>query len=143
MKGRDETMEKANQKIKTFFMFEGRAEEAMNFYTSLFDQSEIISIQRYGANETGPEGTVMKATFSIKGQQFMCIDSGVNHGFTFTPSISLFVTCDTEEEIDQVFESLSLEGSILMPLAAYPFSEKFGWVSDKFGVSWQLSLEKS
>jgi len=135
-------MEKTKQKIKTFLMFEGNAEEAMSFYTSLFDESEIISIKRYGANEAGAEGTVIQAVFSLKGQQFMCIDSSVKHGFTFTPAISLFVTCDTEEEIDRVFASLSQEGSILMPLAAYPFSEKFGWVADKYGVTWQLTLER-
>jgi predicted 3-demethylubiquinone-9 3-methyltransferase (glyoxalase superfamily) len=128
------------QKITTFLMFEGKAEEAMNFYTSLFDKSEIISISRYGANEAGAEGTVKHAIFSLNGQEFMCIDSIVKHDFTFTPSISLYVTCDTEDEIDRVFEKLSREGNVLMPLAAYPFSEKFGWVTDKYGVSWQLNL---
>jgi predicted 3-demethylubiquinone-9 3-methyltransferase (glyoxalase superfamily) len=135
-------MENYNQKITTFLMFSGKAEEAMNFYTSLFDSSEIVSISRYGANEAGAEGTVLHATFSLKGQVFMCIDSSVKHEFTFTPAISLYVACDTEDEIDRVFQSLSQEGSILMPLAVYPFSEKFGWVADKYGVSWQLNLEK-
>jgi len=121
-------------------MFEGRAEEAMNFYISLFDQSEIVSIQRYGANEAGVEGSVLRAVFSLKGQQFMCIDSYVKHGFTFTPAISLYVSCDTEDEINEVFERLSQGGAVLMPLAAYPFSQKFGWVQDKFGVSWQLNF---
>lgn len=128
--------------ISTFFMFEGKAEEAMNFYTSIFDNSEILSISRYGANEAGPEGTVLHATFSLNGQEFMCIDSFVKHDFSFTPSISLYVTCDTEEEIDRAFEKLSQDGSVLMPLAAYPFSEKFAWVADKFGVTWQLTLAK-
>jgi predicted 3-demethylubiquinone-9 3-methyltransferase (glyoxalase superfamily) len=73
----------------------------------------------------------------------MCIDSNVKHEFSFTPAISLYVTCDTEDEINRLFESLSQDGSILMPLAAYPFSEKFGWVADKYGVSWQLTLTKS
>jgi predicted 3-demethylubiquinone-9 3-methyltransferase (glyoxalase superfamily) len=66
----------------------------------------------------------------------------VEHDFTFTPSISLFVTCDTEEEIDRLFEKLSQDGSVLMPLSDYPFSEKFAWVEDKYGVSWQLNLAK-
>ncbi|MBL0386080.1 VOC family protein [Tumebacillus sp. ITR2] len=126
--------------ITTFFMFEGKAEEAMNFYISIFDKSEITSISRYGANEAGAEGSVKHAIFTLNGQEFMCIDSFVNHGFTFTPSISLYVTCDTEEEIDRAFEKLSRDGSILMPLAPYPFSKKFGWVADRFGVTWQLSL---
>jgi predicted 3-demethylubiquinone-9 3-methyltransferase (glyoxalase superfamily) len=123
-------------------MFDGKAEEAMNFYTSLFDQSEIISIQRYGANEAGAEGTVLEAAFSLDGQVFRCIDSNIKHGFTFTPAISIYVTCDTEDEIDRVFESLSQDGSVFMPLSSYPFSEKFGWVADKYGVSWQLNLTK-
>lgn len=129
------------QKIKTFLMFDGRAEEAMNYYTSLFERSGITDISYYGPNEEGPEGTVHKATFSLKGQEFMCIDSAVKHNFTFTPSVSLFVTCDTEEEIDRLFEKLSRGGSVLMPLAVYPFSKKFCWVADQFGLSWQLSLE--
>lgn len=70
----------------------------------------------------------------------MCIDSSIKHEFTFTPAISLYVTCDTEEEIDEAFEKLSEDGGVLMPLAAYPFSEKFGWVADKYGVTWQLNL---
>jgi predicted 3-demethylubiquinone-9 3-methyltransferase (glyoxalase superfamily) len=127
-------------KITTFFMFDGKAEEAMNFYISLFDQSEIISMTRYGANEAGEEGTVKHATFSLNGQVFMCIDSSVKHEFSFTPAISLHVTCDTEDEIDRLFETLSQDGTVFMPLAANPFSKKFGWVADKYGVSWQLTL---
>lgn len=128
------------QKITTFLMFEGKAEEAMNFYTSLFSNSRIVDISRYGAGEQGKEGTVMHATFSLNGQEFMCIDSFVSHGFTFTPSISLYVKCESEEEIDKVFAALSANGQVLMPLGPYPFSRKFGWLSDKFGVSWQLTL---
>nr|WP_216855170.1 VOC family protein [Paenibacillus alba] len=128
------------QKVTTFLMFEGQAEEAMNLYTSLFDQSEILTIQRYGPNEAGAEGSVLKATFSIHGQTFMCIDSSVKHEFTFTPSISFYVTCETEEEVDRVFEKLAQDGKVYMPLGSYPFSERFGWVGDKFGVTWQLNL---
>ncbi len=130
----------SDQNVFAFLMFSGEAEEAMNFYTSLFDQSEIISITRYGANEAGKEGTVVHATFSLKGQLLMCIDSYVKHDFTFTPAISLYVNCDSEAEIDRAYESLSQDGAVLMPLAAYPFSEKFTWVQDKYGVSWQLNL---
>lgn len=124
-------------------MFDGNAEEAMNLYTSLLDQSEIINISRYGANGPGKEGTVMHATFTLNGQEFMCIDSNVKHDFTFTPSMSLYVNCDTEEEIDEVFNKLVQEGEVLMPLAAYPFSKKFGWLNDKYGVSWQLNLSEN
>ncbi|MGG0727893.1 VOC family protein [Bacillus paramycoides] len=133
-------MSNTNQKITTFLMFEGNAEEAMNFYTSLFDQSEIVSISRYDANGPGKEGTVIHATFTLNGQEFMCIDSFVKHDFTFTPAMSLYVTCETEEEIETVFNKLAQDGAILMPLGSYPFSKKFGWLNDKYGVSWQLTL---
>ncbi|PGV31978.1 hypothetical protein COD75_24565 [Bacillus anthracis] len=133
-------MSNANQKITTFLMFEGKAEEAMNFYTSLFDQSEIVNISRYDENGPGKESTVIHATFTLHGQEFMCIDSYVNHNFTFTPAMSLYVTCDTEEEIETAFNKLAQDGAVLMPLGAYPFSKRFGWLNDKYGVSWQLTL---
>jgi len=133
-------LKNTRQKITTFLMFDGNAEEAMTLYTSLFDQSEIINISRYGANEPGKEGTVMHATFTLNGQEFMCIDSSVKHEFTFTPSMSLYVNCDTEAEIDEVFNKLAQEGEVLMPLAVYPFSKKFGWLNDMYGVSWQLNF---
>ena len=131
------------QKITTFLMFDGKAEEAMRFYMSLFKRSEILGITRYGANEDGVEGTVKHATFTLNGQEFMCIDSSAQHGFTFTPSMSLYVRCDTEGEIDALFANLAQDGQVLMPLDRYPFSAKFGWLSDRFGVSWQLNLEGS
>lgn len=132
-----------NQKITTFLMFEGKAEEAMNFYISLFGQSAVVNIVRYGPNEAGPEGSVLHAIFTLNGQQFMCIDSYEKHKFTFTPSISLYVNCDTNEEIVELFARLSEGGGVMMPLSNYPFSEKFGWVADRFGVSWQLNLNKA
>jgi|SRR5690625_2225744 len=129
------------KKVTPFLMFQnGQAEEAMNYYTSLIEDSEITSISRYGANESGDEGTVMHATFSLKGQEFMCIDSNVTHQFTFTPSFSIYLTCDSEEEIEMIYEKLLTDGQALMPLDNYGFSKKFGWVNDKFGVSWQLTL---
>jgi predicted 3-demethylubiquinone-9 3-methyltransferase (glyoxalase superfamily) len=130
------------EKVTPFLMFEGNAEEAMNFYTSLVQDSKITSISKYGADGPGKEGTVFQATFTLKGQEFMCIDSYVNHEFTFTPSFSIFLTCSTEDEIDLLFEKLSDKGSVLMPLGDYSFSKKFGWIADKFGVSWQLTLPK-
>lgn len=130
-----------NQKITTFLMFSGKAKEAMDYYTSIFERSEIIHAQYYGPNEAGDEGTVMHAAFSLNGQVFMCIDSNVEHEFSFTPAISLYVTCDNEDEIDRLYEKLSQGGCEYMPLATYPFSKKYGWVGDKYGVSWQLSLE--
>ncbi|ENQ3076988.1 VOC family protein [Bacillus sp. WLY-B-L8] len=136
-------MDNSSQKITTFLMFRGTAEEAMNHYTSIFDQSEIISISRYGANEAGEEGTVLHAAFSLKGQRFMCIDSSNKDVHQFTPAMSLFVSCETEEEIDRAFDKLSQDGAILMPLTNSPWSAKFGWVQDKYGVSWQLNLAKN
>lgn len=84
----------------------------------------------------------MHATFSLKDQTFMCIDSIVSHDFTFTPSISLYVECDSAEEVEHLFAKLSEGGTVLMPLSPTPVSEKFGWLSDRFGVSWQLNLPK-
>lgn len=131
------------EKVTPFLMFqEGKAEEAMNFYTSLIEGSAITNIIRYGANESGDEGTVMQATFTLKGQEFMCIDSNVKHQFSFTPSFSIFVTCTTEEELDNIYQKLSEGGKALMPLGDYGFSKKFGWLNDRFGVSWQLNLPK-
>jgi predicted 3-demethylubiquinone-9 3-methyltransferase (glyoxalase superfamily) len=129
-----------SQKIKTFLMFEGRCEEAINFYVALFGDAAVTDLHRYGPGEPGPEGSVKQATFAIAGQTFMAIDSPVKHAFTFTPAMSLFVDCADEAEIDRLFAELSEGGSVLMPLEAYPFSRKFGWLADKFGVSWQLNL---
>lgn len=129
------------QQITTFLMFFGQAEEAIQLYTSLFANSTIVNISRFGAGEEGAEGKVRHATFSLNGQQFMCIDSNAaDHGFTFTPAISLYVTCATEAEIDRLYAGLSAGGGVMMPLDAYPFSPKFAWIADRFGVSWQLSL---
>lgn len=127
--------------VTPFLMFQnGKAEEAMTFYTSLIEDSEIKSISRYGAEGPGPEGTVIQALFSLKGQDFMCIDSYVTHEFEFTPSFSIYLTCDTEEEIDHLYSELLKDGKALMPIDNYGFSKKFGWVNDRFGVSWQLTL---
>ncbi|KPC68248.1 3-demethylubiquinone-9 3-methyltransferase [Thermoactinomyces vulgaris] len=131
--------ENENQKVTTFLMFEGKAEEAMNFYVSLFKQSEILTLSRHEDDGSEASGKVAQAVFSLNGQRFMCIDSPIKHEFTFTPAISLFVTCETESEVDELFEKLSQGGEVLMPLDSYPFSKKFAWVADRFGVSWQLS----
>lgn len=130
----------ASQKITTFLMFEGNAEEALTFYISLFDDAEVVRITRYGADGPGADGSVQQATFSLAGAQFMCIDSPAKHAFGFTPAISLFVQCEDEAEIDRLYAALVDQGSELMPLGAYGFSAKFGWVNDRFGVSWQLNL---
>ena len=125
--------------VAPFLMFSGQAEEAMNFYTSVFESSSILRIKRYGAGEAGDEGSVYQAAFSLNGREFLCIDSPMKHAFSFTPSISLFVTNPDEAAIERYFQALSAGGQVLMPLGEYPFSKKFGWVQDRFGVSWQLS----
>jgi predicted 3-demethylubiquinone-9 3-methyltransferase (glyoxalase superfamily) len=129
------------EKVTPFLMFQdGNAEEAMEYYTSLMEDAQMTGITRYGANEAGEEGTVMQAIFTIKGQEFMCIDSHVKHQFTFTPSFSIFVTCSTEEELEHLYQGLLEGGQALMPVGEYGFSKRFGWVNDRFGVSWQLNL---
>jgi predicted 3-demethylubiquinone-9 3-methyltransferase (glyoxalase superfamily) len=128
------------QKITTLMMFGGNAEEAMRFYISLFEDAEVLAISRYGPSDAGASGTVRHATFSLAGQQFTCIDSPVKHEFGFTPAISLYVQCDSDDEIDCLYGRLAEQGQELMPLGSYDFSAKFGWVNDRFGVSWQLNL---
>ena len=124
--------------VTPFLMFEGAAEAAMNFYLPLFPGSTIDSITRFGAEGPGREGSVMQATLSLKGQKLFFFDSPVKHAFTFTPSISLMVDCESPAEVDRLFAALSEQGKTLMPLDAYPFARRFAWVNDRFGVSWQM-----
>ena len=129
-------------KVTPFLMFTGRAEEALTLYASLFDDAEFVVVQRYGPEGPGAEGSVMHARLRIGDQAFMAFDSPPVHAFDFTPSLSLFVTCASEEEIDRLFAGLSEGGVVMMPLSTeYGFSAKYAWLSDRFGVSWQLSLD--
>ena len=134
------------QKTTTFFMFVGeqfgKAEEAIHFYVSLFKDSRIITIARYGAGGQGTEGAISHAVFTLNGQEYMAMESNLEHHFTFTPALSIFVNCESEEEIDTLYQKLSDGGSVLMELNTYPFSAKYGWVTDKYGLSWQLNLAK-
>lgn len=122
-------------------MFEGKAEQAMSFYVSLFPSSAVTDVVRYGFGEAGPEGSIKKATFNLAGQTVLCTDSYVNHAFTFTPAFSFFVSCESEHEIQRLTGALSERGSTLMPLGNYGFSRLFAWVNDRYGVSWQLNLD--
>jgi predicted 3-demethylubiquinone-9 3-methyltransferase (glyoxalase superfamily) len=126
--------------VATFLMFDGTAEEAMTFYVSLFKGSEVTRIERFGPSEQRTEGSIKRANFKLVGHDLICFDSPVKHAFSFTPSISLFVDCENEAELDEAFKQLSAGGAVLMPLDNYGFSTKFGWVNDRFGVSWQLNL---
>ena len=118
----------------------GKAEEAIGLYTSVFPNSKVIDMKRYEANEHEPEGSLKMARFELNGVPFMALDSHLDHQFNFTPSMSLYVECETEAEIEEAFNCLAEGGSELMPLDNYGFSQKFGWVNDRYGVSWQLNL---
>lgn len=131
-----------NGQIATFLTFQKEnAEQAMNYYISLFDNSKIIKMQRWGKEEPGKEGTLMHATFSLNGKLFMCSDSPPIHDWDFTPAVSNYVECSNESELEQLFAALSKNGEVMMPLNNYGFSQKFGFVQDQFGVSWQLNLK--
>lgn len=126
--------------ITPFLMFEGAAEEAMRLYVSLFAGSSIKQIERYKSGEMGAEGSVKRADFTLAGQDVICIDSPAKHAFTFTPSLSLFVECEDDTEFETAFAQLSTGGMVMMAPDNYGFSRRFGWLSDRFGVSWQLNL---
>ena len=114
------------QKITPFLWFDGKAEEAAKFYTSIFKNSKIGSISRYGEEGPGPKGAVMSATFQLDGQEFIALNGGPQ--FTFSPAISFFVNCETQEELDEIWEKLCEGGK----------KNRCGWLQDKFGVSWQV-----
>jgi predicted 3-demethylubiquinone-9 3-methyltransferase (glyoxalase superfamily) len=126
--------------IAPFLMFEGRAQEAIDFYLAQFPGAEVLSMQRYGADGPGPEGSIVVARVALAGQTIMFSDSFVKHPFGFTPAISLFVDCADAAEIDRLAAALAQDGQVLMPLGDYGFSRRFAWVGDRFGVTWQLNL---
>ena len=113
-------------KITPFLWFDGKAEEAMNFYVSIFKNSKVVSVTRYGEAGPGPKGTVMSATFQLDGQQFFALNGGPL--FTFSPAISFFVNCETQQEVDELWEKLSAGGE----------KQRCGWLKDKYGLSWQV-----
>lgn len=126
---------------RPFLMFQcGAAGPAMDLYVSTFPNSELVHADVYGDGEAGPAGTIKVAVFTLCGREFMCSDSPIEHDFTFSPSSSTFVEFDSLDELERVFAVLSESGEVLMPLDNYGFSQKFGWVNDQFGVSWQLNL---
>lgn len=126
------------QKIVPFLWFDTQAEEAALFYASLFDNSKILTRAYYGDGGHLPKGTLLTIAFQLEGQTFTALNGGPYA--RFTPAISFFVTCRTEQEVDALWRQLSRDGRILMELQKYPFSEKFGWAQDRYGVSWQLNL---
>ncbi len=128
------------QQLTPFLMFQnGRAEEALNFYVDLFG-GELLMIDRYGPETPGMDGKVRLARFAIADEQIAIIDSSVRHGFDFTPSMSLFYRATSQAELDRLWTGLlGEEGRALMPLGDYGFGP-FGWLNDRYGVSWQLNL---
>jgi predicted 3-demethylubiquinone-9 3-methyltransferase (glyoxalase superfamily) len=129
-----------SDQVFPFLMFDGRAEEALRFYVSLFPESRIVELARYGKGAQGAEGSISRGQFTIAGQTIMCTDSVVTHAFTFTPAISLFVQCTSGARMQSLVERLGEGGKVIMPLDDYGFSRQFAWVSDRFGVSWQLNM---
>jgi predicted 3-demethylubiquinone-9 3-methyltransferase (glyoxalase superfamily) len=114
------------KKITPFLWFDGKAEEAMNFYVSIFKNSKVVGITRYGEAGPGPKGTVMTAKFELDGQEFVALNGGPL--FTFTEAISFVVNCETQQEVDEFWEKLSKGGT----------KSRCGWLKDKYGLSWQI-----
>lgn len=127
-------------RVAPCLMFKGKAEEAMTLYASLLPDSGIEAIERYGAEGPGSEGSVMQARMRIAGQMVMCMDSAVTHAFDFTPSFSLFADCDDEASFERLTSTLAEGGGFLMAPDAYGFSRRFAWLTDRYGVSWQINL---
>lgn len=126
--------------LTPFLTFMGQAADAIKLYVNLFKNSKVASMELYGAEGPGPEGTVRMANIILCGQPLRCLDSPMKHNWTFSPAISMFIESKDEAEIVHYFEKLSDKGLVLMPLDSYPFSKKFAWVQDRFGVNWQLSV---
>jgi predicted 3-demethylubiquinone-9 3-methyltransferase (glyoxalase superfamily) len=128
------------QHVATHLMFEGSASAALDLYAAIFPEFTVTRLEKYGVGEAGAEGTVRRAEAMFKGHALIVIDSPATHGFTFTPATSLFVDCETAEELDAAFAKISAGGQVFMPIDNYGFSRRFGWCADRFGVSWQVNL---
>ena len=127
--------------LRTFLTFQdGAASAALALYRDVFDDFELVAIEHNGPGDAGPEGTVKVATFRLAGSDFSCADSPVRHEWGFTPAVSLWVDCANDAELERLFGRLSDGGVVFMPLDAYGFSTRFGWVGDRHGVTWQLNL---
>lgn len=125
--------------VTPFLTFQGKkAQEAIDFYVGLIPNSQVEEIQHYGDSNPEFADLIMFATVTIGGQRVRFSDSPIEHAFDFSPSISFLVECESEEEITSLASALEVDGNVLMPMDSYGFSEKFTWVEDRFGVSWQL-----
>jgi predicted 3-demethylubiquinone-9 3-methyltransferase (glyoxalase superfamily) len=132
----------SKQKITPNLWFDNQAEEAVEFYVSVFDNSTVGISSRYDTASSKvsgqPDGSVMTVDFELDGQEFVALNGGPE--FRFNPAISFIVNCSTEDEVNELWEQLSDNSEVLMPLDAYPFSDRYGWIQDQYGVSWQLIL---
>jgi len=126
--------------VRPFLMFQGEADAAITLYTTVFPEAAVDVIARHGPEAGDKAGTVMRATFTIGGQSVMCFDSPPVHAFTFTPSFSFFVDCESEAQLRQFAAALGEGGTVMMAIGNHGFSRLFTWLSDRFGVSWQLNL---
>ena len=127
--------------ITPFLMFQnGQAQDAMDLYTSLFPDSEIVDAAYYDEEGPGKAGTIVRATFRLGDQQVICIDSPITHEFGFTPSFSFFVDCDSAAQLNMLMTELGEGGAVLMEAGDYGFSQRFGWIADRFGVTWQFNV---
>ena len=126
---------------RPFLMFQGgSAQGALDLYFDTFPDSRMVRVERYAQGDAGPAGTIKVAVFILCGREFMCSDSPVKHNFSFTPASSTFVDFDSIAELERTVRILSEGGQVLMPLDNYGFSQRFGWLNDRFGVSWQLNV---
>ena len=121
-------------------MFQGQASDALALYEATLPGFQLIQKTHYGPDDMGDDGQIKEGRFSIGGVQVHCFDSPIPHDFDFTPSISLCLSLNSREAVSETFAELSDGGSVLMPLDCYDFNTWFGWVKDRFGASWQLSL---
>lgn len=124
-----------------FLMFQGGVgREALEFYVSVFEDGEVLDLELYPAGTPAPEGTIMRGRFRVAGQEFFISDSFVDHAFGFTPSLSVWVEAESADAQEALLSALGEGGDTLMPLDNYGFSTRFGWVNDRFGISWQVNL---
>lgn len=127
-------------KVRTHLMFQGDAVAALALYRDVFPEFDVVESQIHGENDPGPAGTLRMARALFAGHELLIIDSPPIHDFDFTPSVSLFVDFESEAALDDAFARLSDGGTVMMPLGDHGFSRRFGWLADRFGVSWQLNL---
>lgn len=131
----------SSPRMLPFLMFQdGRAEEALEFYAATLPDGRVLRLEHFGPGEAGVEGTLKLGEIEVAGQHVLATDSPPIHDFGFTPSFSMFVICESAAEVDSLAERLSAGGAVMMPAGSYPFSPRFAWIADQWGVSWQLFL---